>query len=152
MLFSYMSPVYIAISYKIYFALLNNMQFIPVTFYPSTGGRFTFWFNPPAAYSWVCVPLTPSTKNPPHRSTIFPPPQNCSKSPHNSINHFDTDFDAHQKYPSTNTNNKLSDNLKTTQNAPNPQKITPNPNFKPNIYTQFFHYYSLQNPLNQAIF
>ena len=80
------------------------------------------------------------------------PTQNCTKSPHNSINHFDNHFDIHPKYPLTNTANKLSDKLKITQNLPNPQKITPNPNFKPNIYTQFFHYYSLQNPLNQAIF
>ena len=33
-------------------------------FYPLTGGRFTFWFNPPAAYSWVCVPLTRQPQNP----------------------------------------------------------------------------------------
>ena len=29
------------------------------------------------------------------------PPQNCIKSPHNSINHFDNHFDAYPKYPST---------------------------------------------------
>ena len=60
----------------------------------------------------------------------YPPPQNCTKSPHNSINHFDNHFDAYPKYPSTNINNKLSDNYKIHPIPQNPIILRPNHTYK----------------------
>ena len=60
----------------------------------------------------------------------IPPPQNCTKSPHNSINHFDTDFDTPTKYPSTNINNKLSDNYKIHTIPQTPIILCPNHTYK----------------------
>lgn len=65
-----------------------------------------------------------NTSNPHFQNTTplpYPPLQNCFKSPHNSINNFDTDFDTHPKYPLTTIYNKLSDNLKNTKNSRNPK-------------------------------
>ena len=71
-------------------------------------------------------------------------PQNCTKSPRNSINHFDNHFDTHPKYPLTNTANKLSDKLKITQNLPIPQN---HPTFIP-THTPIKHpNYLLTKPL-----
>ena len=56
-----------------------------------------------------------NTSNPHFQNTTplpYPPSQNCTKFPHNSITHFDNHFDTYAKYPSTNINNKLSDNYK----------------------------------------
>lgn len=124
MLFSYISPVSIAISSSIQFALLDNVQFIHGLFYPSTRGHFTFHFNLPAAQDGVCVPLTPSIKNSPHRSPHITPTQNCIKFPHNSTNHFDNHFDAPSKYTLTTTYNKLSDSYKIHPNLPKSEKYT----------------------------
>lgn len=49
--------------------------------------------------------------------------QNCFKFPHNSHITFDNHFDAHSKYPLTNTNNKLSDNYKIHQKLSKHEKI-----------------------------
>ena len=43
-------------------------------------------------------------------------PKIVQKFPHNSINHFDTDFDVPSKSPLTITTNKLSDKLKKLKN------------------------------------
>lgn len=64
MLFIYISPVSIALSYALRFAFLDNVQFIPRIILSLNPGCFTFWFNPPAAGSWVCVPLTRQPQNP----------------------------------------------------------------------------------------
>ena len=105
-----------------------------MTFYPSAGGYFTFGFYVPAAKSWVCVPLTRQLQNPTPRIQIihllFNPPQNCTKSPHNSTNHFDNHFDTPTKYPSTNINNKLSDNYKIHTIPQNPTILRPNHIYK----------------------
>lgn len=60
----------------------------------------------------------------------YPPPQNCTKSPHNSINHFDNHFDTPTKYPSTNINNKLSDNYKIHTIPQTPIILRPNHTYK----------------------
>lgn len=71
-------------------------------------------------------------------------PQNCTKSTRNSINYFDTYFDAPTKYPLTNTTNKLSDNCKITQNPTNSLKstenITPIPTLIPTFIPNFSPY------------
>ena len=61
-------------------------------------------------------------KSTPPKSPL-PPFQNCTKFPHNSTNHFDNHFDTPSKYPSINTNNKLSDNYKIHQNLPKSEKL-----------------------------
>lgn len=72
---------------------------------------------------------TKSTSSNPHfqntTSLPYSPPQNCFKSPHNSINHFDTDFDTPPKYLLTTTTYKLSDNYIIHQKLPKSGKNTP---------------------------
>lgn len=48
---------------------------------------------------------------------------NCFKFSHNSQIKFDNYFDAHSKYPLTNTSNKLSDNYKIHQKLSKHEKI-----------------------------
>ena len=59
----------------------------------------------------------------PHLPYITPT-QNCTKSPHNSQNHFDNHFDITSRYPSTTLYNKLSDNYKIHPNLPKSEKYT----------------------------
>lgn len=92
----------------------------PGLFYPSATGVFyilktTVRCQKPWMRSTHTSTTKSNTSNPRFQNTtplLYPPPQNCFKSPHNSINHFDNHFDAYPKYPSTNINNKLSDNYK----------------------------------------
>ena len=51
---------------------------------------------------------------------------NCFNFSHNSQNDFDNHFDAHSKYPLTNTSNKLSDNYKIHQKLSKHEKNTSN--------------------------
>ena len=104
----------------------------------SDGGYFTFYKQVCAAKTRGCVLLSHPAQNPYHRnlllhhlSSTLSSPQNCTKSPHNSINHFDNHFDAHPKYPSTDINNKLSDNYKIHPIPQNPTILRPNHTYKP---------------------
>ena len=77
-------------------------------------------------------------------------PQNCTKSPHNSINHFDNHFDTPSKYPLTNTNNKLSDNYKIHQNLPKSEKTHHSPTRSPpKYYHHQFQNHPSTKPLNK---
>lgn len=79
-----------------------------------------------------------------HILSLTSPLQNCFKSPHNSINHFDTDFDTHPKYPLTTIYNKLSDNLKNTQKLPKSEKLHKTSTHSPPKH----HHHQSQNHLS----
>lgn len=124
MLFIYVSPVSMLFIYLFQFALLDNVQIISIqSFYPSTTGVFYILIlsarceilGMRSTHTPTSIFASPKFTHPYH-------PQNCTKFPHNSINHFDNHFDTHPKYPLTNTANKLSDKLKISQKLPNPSK------------------------------
>ena len=138
MLFAYVSPVLMPFIYTFQFALLDNVQFIPPwRFIPQQGGilHFDFMYRlPNPGYAFHShIPLKIHLTETCHFITSPPlvsSPQNCTKSPHNSINHFDNHFDTYPKYPSTNINNKLSDNYKIHTIPQNPIILRPNHTYK----------------------
>ena len=92
MLFSYISPVSIAISYRIQFTLLDNVQFSKTLITP---GYFTFPENPPWLPEGECVPL----RRPTQISTSRPLPLITKIPPQNTKKSFENYFDAPSKSP-----------------------------------------------------
>lgn len=136
MLFVYASPVLMPFIYNIQFALLDNVQIsIPRLILSLSDG--VFYISKTSVRSQnmgMRSTLTPHqksnlpkflSKSPPHHP--LPHTTNCCKFTHNSQTHFDNHFEAHPKYPSTNTINKLSDILKISHIYQNIKKSTPNP-------------------------
>lgn len=92
MLFSYISPVSIAISYRIQFALLDNVQLSDVIVLSLSDGGILHFANKYSLPKTVDVFHSHTTYKIHTTETIhisttplpYPPPQNCTKFPHNS--------------------------------------------------------------------
>ena len=130
MLFSYISPVSTENHLKIMLHLSTMCNLSTVYFIPQLGGILHFDLIrllpiPGYAFHSHTPPKIHLTEVPHLLYTT--PSQNCFKSPHNSINHFDNHFDTPPKYPLTTTHNKLSDNYIIHQKLPKSGKNTPPP-------------------------
>lgn len=107
------------------------LHFISICPLPEAGYEFHFHIPPKIHLTETHIPL------------LSHHPQNCTKFSHNSLNSFDNHFDKLSKYPSTNINNKLSDNYKNHQN---PLKSQKSPLIPPTLLSSQIS----KHPLNKA--